>query len=176
MLRQFRRNRAFHAVIVGLLGLGIGAVTLVFSLVNELLLKPLPVRDPNNLYVLERMNPRNLRPDTSFNERHLREIMLRSPLVTAAIAEQPIDPRSLVPLRQEGGTRLLMTQIVSPTYFRELGLRAAVGRLLDETDAQPAATLPVVLSYQFWESQYSGDRSAIGRKLRLKDADFVIVG
>jgi hypothetical protein len=45
MLRQFRRNRGFHAAVVVLLGLGIGASTLVFSLVNELLLKPLPVRN-----------------------------------------------------------------------------------------------------------------------------------
>ncbi len=176
MLRQFRRNRTFSLVIIGLLGLGIGSVTLVFGLVNEMLLKPLPVRNPQNLYLLERMGPNYLRPDTSFSDRQFREVVARSPLVTAAAAELIAAPQYLVPIRENGTTRLALAQIVSPNYFAELGIRPFAGRLLDEADTKPAAALPVVLSYQFWQSQFGGETAVLGRTIRLKDAPFTIVG
>ena len=127
MFRQFRRDRLFHAVIVILLGLGIGANTLVFSLVNEVLLKPLPVRDPWSLFLLERIQPMQVRPDTYFRYRHLAAIEA-NPMLSAVIAEQFVDQRALVRISQGGGVRLITAQVVSPNYFRELGLRAAVGR------------------------------------------------
>jgi predicted permease len=176
MLRQFRRNRGFFAVVVALLGLGIGSATLVFGLVNELLLKPLPVRDPGNLYLVERKMPRSVRPDTGFSERSLYEVARKSLLVSAAIGELAIEPEYLVPLREGGSTRLLMAQLVSGNYFRELGVRAALGRVLDDADATATGTLPVVLSDHFWQSQYGGEASAIGRTMVLKSAPFRIVG
>ena len=176
MLRQFRRNRGFHAAVILLLGLGIGAATLVFSLVNELLLKRLPVRNPRNLYLLEHMSPRQVRPDPSFSERALNEVVRKNPLVSAVAAEQAIAPQYLVPFREGDTTRLLMPQIVSPNYFAELGVRALLGRVLDESDAKPAATLPAVISYHWWQSQFGGDRSILGRTIRLKNLPFVIVG
>jgi hypothetical protein len=87
MLRRLRRDRLFHVTAVLLLALGIGSNTLVFSLVNELLLKPLPVRDPDNLYLLERNWPVQVRPETFFGYPHL-EVVQKNPLVAAAVAEQ----------------------------------------------------------------------------------------
>jgi hypothetical protein len=107
----------FHAVIVLLLGLGIGANTLVFSLVNEVLLKPLPVRDPGNLFLLERVRTKQVRPDTYYYYEHL-DAVRRNPMVAAAIAEQFVDQRALVRMTQSGGVRLVTAQIVSPNYFR----------------------------------------------------------
>jgi predicted permease len=176
MLRRFRRDGGFHALIVVLLGLGIGAVTLVFSLVNELLLKPLPVRNARNLYLLERSSPDFLRPDSYFTERHRREVVLQNPLVAAAVAEQVAGPDGLVPFRQDGATRLVMVQIVSPNYFTELGIRPLAGRLLGEPDVRPAPVLPAVLSYHFWQSQFGGDRAVLGLTIRLKDTPFLVVG
>src|SRR5580765_8196037 len=117
MLPAFRRNRTFHAVIVALLALGIGSVTLVFSLVNELLLKPLPVRNPLNLYLLEISRSDYFRPISSFRQEQYDEVVRKSPLVAAAVAEQLIAPQNLVPLREGGSTRLLTAQVVSPNYF-----------------------------------------------------------
>jgi predicted permease len=175
MFRQLRRDRLFHAVIVLLLGLGIGANTLVFSLVNELLLKPLPVRDPGNLYLMERVHAQQVRPDTYFRYQHL-EAVAANPMVAAAVAEQFVDQRALVRLSQAGAVRLVTAQVVSPNYFRELGLRAYLGRVLDEADAAAEANPPAVLSYQFWQLQFAGDRGVIGRVIRLKDIPFVIAG
>jgi predicted permease len=176
MRRLLRRDRGFHALIVVLLGFGIGAATLVFSVVNEVLLKPLPVRDPDNLFLLAKYSSGDLRPNEYFAEKHLREVVSKSPLVAAAVAEQIADPRCIVPMRQGESTRLLMAQIVSPNYFRELGVRPLLGRVLEDADATAGGVLPAVLSYHFWQSQYAGDTSVLGRTIRLKDFPFTIVG
>lgn len=172
MRRMLGRDRAFHILIVLLLGIGIGANTLVFSLVNELLLKPLPVADPKNLYLLQRMPANNFRPDPYFQYAHLREAVATNPAVSAAVAEQAIDSNSLVPMREGGGVRLISAQIVSPNYFRELGVRAALGRALDPGDGADVA----VISHRFWQAQFAGDPGAVGRTLRLKDRTFTIIG
>jgi predicted permease len=176
MLSSFRRGRGFFAVAVGLLAVGIGSAMLVFGLADELLLEPLPVRDPGNLYLLERTEPDMLRPLPYFPLRVWRDAVLPSPVIAAAVAETPPEPQYLVPLREGANTRLVMAQIVSPNYFQELALRPAAGRLLDAADAAATGALPAVLSWQFWRSQFGGEASAIGRSIRLKDQSFVIVG
>ncbi len=175
MLRRFRRDRFFYGAVVLLLALGIGSNTLVFSLVNELQLKPLPVRDPDNLYLLERNQRVQVRPETMFNYAGLTEVVQKNPLVAAAVAEQFAYSPAMVPLREGDTTRLVSVQMVSPNYFHELGIRAYAGRVLDETDAK-AAAMPAVLSYQFWQSQFRGDRAILGRAIRLKDVPFTIAG
>jgi predicted permease len=172
MRRMLRRDRGFHALIVVLLGLGIGSATLVFSVVNEVLLKTLPVREPDNLYLLARTTPGELRPDDYFDERHYREVVLPNPLVKAAVAEQMADNRAIVPLREGAGTKLVMAQGVSPNYFREWGVRPLIGRVLEDSDTGTAA----VLSYHFWQSEYRGDSGVLGKTIRLRDKAFPIVG
>jgi predicted permease len=175
MLRRFRRDRLFYSAVVLLLALGIGSNTLVFSLVNELLLKPLPVRDPENLYLLELNRRVQVRPDTRFYYAGLTEVVEKSPLIAAAVAEQFAYSPAMVPLRQGDTVRLVSVQMVSPNYFHELGIRAYAGRVLDQADAKSAA-MPAVLSYQFWQSQFRGDRAIIGHTIRLKDVTFTIAG
>jgi hypothetical protein len=65
-LRQIRRNLLFSSVAIVLLATGIGANTVIFSFIETLLLKPLPVREPHNLYLLEGVGPHQVRPDTDF--------------------------------------------------------------------------------------------------------------
>lgn len=66
-LRQWQRNKALAGVIVLLLGIGIGANTLIFSFIESILLKPMPVRDPGNLFLIEKNRQRQVRPDTEFS-------------------------------------------------------------------------------------------------------------
>jgi predicted permease len=179
-LRQLRRHRTTSALAILLLGIGIGANTLVFSLVNELLLKPLPVRDPENLFLLQRNLPLQVRPDTFYPYLLYSEVVKKSPLLSAAMAEQGWYEAATFPMRSGNSVRLVRTQLVSPNYFEGLGVNAYAGRLLSQTDADPTGTgsegTPAVLSYQFWQSEFGGNRAAIGRTIRLKETPFLVVG
>ena len=175
-LRQFRSNRLFSGIVIALLAIGIGANTLVFSLVNELLMKPLPVRDPQNLYLLERISPDDIRPGTFFQFPILRDVIQKSSLFSAAVAEQEWTEDQILPMSTGSAIRPVMAQMVSPTYFTELGVQAVIGRVLTEADAASSSTVPAILSYQFWQSQFSGSRDIVGRSIRLKGVPFVVVG
>ena len=175
-LRQLRCNRLFSALVILLLAIGIGSNTLVFSLVNELLLKPLAVRDPGNLYLLEKNREKQVRPDVDFEYLELRDIIQKSSVFTAAVAEEEPYSGNVVPLSTAGGIRMVMTQIVSPNYFSELGVEAVAGRVLTAADAASRSAIPVVLSYQFWQSQFARSRNAIGSSIRLKNVPFLVVG
>ena len=120
--RQLRRNQFFSGVVIVLLALGIGANTLVFSLVNELLLKPLPVRNPQNLFLVEKMREKQVRPDVDFEYRALLDIFQKNPLFPAAVAEEDVVAGAVAALDAGGPVRLVTTQMVSPNYFSELGV------------------------------------------------------
>ncbi len=88
-LRQMRRNQFLSAVIILLLTIGIGANTAIFSFVNGLLLQSLSVRNPQNLYLLQTNQPKQVRPDTSFFYRQYDAVAQASSSVfSTAIAEQ----------------------------------------------------------------------------------------
>ena len=177
MFRHLRRNPAFHAVVIVLLGLGIGANTLVFSLVDELLLKPLPVRDPRNLFLLERVSPTSVRPDPCFSERHLRDVVRKNPLVQAAVAEQPWRSGRAhaaaagwgIPARDD-------TAGIAELFRRARNPRDSPAASSKNRTRCPRASPAAVLSYQFWQSQFGGNPAVIGQTLRLKNVPFVIVG
>lgn len=175
-LRQINQSRLFSIAFVLLLVVGIGANTLIFSLIDSLLLTSLPVRDPQNLYLLQKIREKQVRPDAEFHYRQFQELAKESGLFAGLVAEQVQDARDAVTDTSTGMARLITTQIVSPNYFSELGIRAAAGRLLRGTDANASSDIPVVLSYQFWQARYGGSQKAIGQAIRLKDIPFQIVG
>ncbi len=171
-----RRNRLFSFVFVMLLAMGIGTNTVIFSFIDTLILKPLPVLDPQNLVLLEKIRQKQVRPDTEFNYRQYRQMAAYPQFFSGLVAEQAQDPRDAIADTTGGTARLITTQIVSPNYFSELGVRPLAGRLLRETDANVTSNIPVVLSYQFWQARFGGAQSAIGQIIRLKDIPFLVVG
>jgi predicted permease len=175
-IRQIRRKKLFSAVVVLLLGIGIGATALIFSFVNTLLLKPLPVRDPQNLYLLEKNYPQQVSPETSFGYRQYEYLRGRRDLFSDVVAEEVFDEDNLAPLGESKTVRLIMPQIVSPNYFSDLRVHAVLGRVLTVADAKTTSDIPVVLSYQFWESEFNRDPGIIGRRLRVKNFPFLMVG
>ncbi|MGI9069950.1 MAG: ABC transporter permease [Bryobacteraceae bacterium] len=175
-VRQISRRKLFSAVVILLLAVGIGANTVIFSFVNALLLKLLPVRAPDNLYLLQKMHVKQVRPDTSFFYRQFEAVSKDKRLFSAAIAEQEWFSGNLQPFSASETVRLITTQIVSPNYFSELGVRAIRGRVLNTADAAASSDIPIVLSYQFWATQFNRDPSIIGRRIRVKNYPFVVVG
>ncbi|MGH9772446.1 MAG: ADOP family duplicated permease [Candidatus Acidiferrales bacterium] len=175
-LRQGKRSKGLIAVVILLLGVGIGANTLIFSFINAAILKPLPVRDPQNLFLIEKNRVRQVRPDTGFFYGVYAKIQARKDLFPAAVASEEWNDISFQPLQADDRTKLVSTAIVSPNYFSALGVDAIRGRSLTPADAKTTSGIPVVISEQFWKSQLNGSRNVLGRKLRIKNFPFEIVG
>ena len=168
-LRQLRRNRLFGVLVIALLAVGIGAGTLVFSLIDELILKPLPVRNPENLYLAETVRKLQVRPDTYFPYTVYESVFSNSAQAAAAVAEEQWSRDQLMSLTAGGAVRLVVVQMVSPNYFRELGLKPMLGG----SPREPGAA---ILSYPFWQSEFAGRADIVGRTIRLKGAPFTVAG
>jgi putative ABC transport system permease protein len=172
-LGQLRRKPGFTAVAVLTLALGIGANTAIFSLIDAIVLKMLPVQRPDELVLLERYNPRwggELEP-----------------FFTNAIWEQVRDRQDVfsggfawghdgVDLAKGGAVHLAIAEWVSGGYFNALGLRPALGRLIQPADDRRGCPDVAVLSYGFWQGHYGGAPSAMGSLLSLDNHPFQVIG
>ncbi len=87
-LRQIHRRRWFSAIVISLLALGIGANTLMFSLVNAFLWRPLSVRNPSNLFLVEKIRQQQVRPETDFNYQQFLQLTARRDLFSGVVAGQ----------------------------------------------------------------------------------------
>jgi predicted permease len=192
-LRMLRKSRAFAAVAVLTLAFGIGANTAIFSLIDAVLLRSLPVENPAQLVLLKwsaRKAPNihgmmsagdcpsdlrggGLNPTgCSFSEPMYREIAAANIFSgTAAFANS-----GRLDLTGNGPASVINGQLVSGDFFRTMGLRAAAGRLIDASDDVPAAAPVAVLNYGYWQSAFGGSREAIGRTIELNAVPFTIVG
>jgi predicted permease len=176
-LRMIRKTPGVSAVAVLSLALGIGANTSIFSLVDTLLLKRLPVKSPQELYLVA-TNP--ARPSTSWN--YPDYVAFRdhnssfSGLAACTFGAMPVGMQ--VETAQTGAaTELVHAASVSGNYFETLGVVPALGRLINaEDDRMPSAAPYVVLSYEYWFSRFNGEPGIIGRKLRLNGYPFTVVG
>jgi predicted permease len=191
-LRMLGRNPGFTAVAVLTLALGIGANTAIFSLINAVMLKSLPVHDPSRLVIFnwtahkqwkgsirtssfgdcsvqEKSNPAGC----TFPYPYFELVRSNKDLFSGAAAFA--GPAAVV-ISGNGPARLAEGELVSGDYFSTLGVAAALGRTLGPEDDLLSASPAVVLSYAFWQSAFGGDRSVIGRTIELNRIPFVIVG
>ncbi len=174
--RQWRYNKAFTGVIILLLGAGVGANAVIFGFVNAILLRPLLVREPGNLFLIEKTRVNQVRPDDACKFGVYEQIRARTDLFTSAIASQEWTESSFQPLNNGDAVKMISTEIVSPNYFSDLEVRTMLGRPLKASDADATSDIPVVVSHEFWISQLNSDPSAPGRTLRIKGYPFRIVG
>jgi putative ABC transport system permease protein len=173
-LRILRNAPGFTAIAILSLALGIGANTAIFTILNAVLLKPLPVLDPQALVHIVAGTKQDQREFTTAMWQELRD---RKPLLDiAAWAGTTFDLAA-------GGERHAATgRYVSGSFFRTLGVDAAIGRTLQPSDDQRGGGPdgPVaVLSHDFWQRQYGGGDNAanvIGRSIRLNGRAVTIVG
>jgi predicted permease len=154
------------------LALGIGANTAIFSIVNALFFRVLPVEDPERLvavYATDRKNP-GMSPMSHLNWRDLRE----QNDVFAHLAAYDWVPLSVA---AGGEARLCFGQLVSGDYFETLGVEAALGRVLTPEDDVTEGAHPVcVLSHSYWTRQLGGSREVVGRTLSINATPFTVVG
>jgi predicted permease len=192
-LRMLRKSPAFAAVAVLTLAFGIGANTAIFSLIDAVMLRSLPVANPAQLVLLKwsaRKAPnihglmssgdcpmemqRGAENPTgcSFSEPMFREIAQANIFAgTAAFANS-----GRLDLTGNGPASVINGQLVSGDFFRTMGLKAAAGRLIDASDDTVAAAPVAVLNYGYWQSAFGGSREAVGRTIELNAVPFTIVG
>ena len=170
-LRMIRKSPGISAVAVLSLALGIGANTAIFSLVDTLLLKRLPVKSPQELYLISTgQNSSWNYPDYVAFRDHNQSL--------SGLAAYSTGVRGLgMQLNARDVTELAYTLTVSGNYFDVLGVTPALGRLFTaEEDREPDGSPYVVLSYQYWMSRFGGEQDVIGRNLRLNGSTFTIIG
>ena len=175
-IRVLRRNPVYTSVVVLTLAMGIGANTAIFSLVDAVLIKMLPVRDPEKLVAIETFNQRGERINFSYPLfEHLRDHAQAFKGVFTAIDGtsnmEMIGPTANAqPLPVE-------VQLVSGEYFPVLGVKAITGRTLTvEDNTNPGAHPVAVISYTFWQNKLGGDASIVGKGIKLKNQPFTIIG
>jgi predicted permease len=180
--RQFSRNPVFTLVAVASLAIGIGANTAIFSVMNVVMLKSLPVRDPQGLVMLTDPNTSGVSSGLNSGERgmltyaefaQLRDHATTLDGLCAAQAEmnrwqvriaggQPEDARG---------------RLVSEEYFSVLGVDPAIGRFFNRDEAKSPGQDPyAVISYDYWQKRFGGNVSVVGTPVKILGATLTVIG
>jgi predicted permease len=169
--RGLRRSPGFSLAVILTLALGIGGNTAVFSVVDQLLLRPLPYPNGDELVMVDESSARrNTRADVSPAnwldwQRDSRTLRLFAAWGSAAFT-----------MIGAGEARLVNAQLVSSEFFPLLGVAPLLGRTISGEDDRPNGPRVAVLSYRAWQDQLGGDRRAIGRTVQLNGRPYEIVG
>jgi putative ABC transport system permease protein len=171
-LRGLRRNPGFTAAVVLTLGLGIGANSAIFSVVNGLMLRPLPVRDADRLTVLAVSNGPGDMPEAL--SRLLMEDYRSQSDAFEDMVGYGIDFAGLA--ADNRADRIALTYVTG-NYFGMLGLEPAAGRLIRPSEGRaPGADPVLVLSHNYWRRRFNADVTVVGKAVRLNGRPVTIVG
>ena len=187
--RMLLKTPGFTAIAVLSLALGIGANTALFSIVDVLLLKKLPVKEPERLVLFKSVAQREfstfsytgnsntdpatgLRTMTSFPYQSLQRMSEQESELSDIFAFGNVG----LSVGAEGRADVASGQAVSGNYFRGLGVQPLLGRVLNEDDDQPAASAVAVLSYRYWKQRFGENPSVIGTQINLNNVAFTIIG
>ena len=166
--RRLRARPVLAGVAIAVLAIGIGANTVVFSLVDALLLRPSPGADPHRLAAVSTSHFSSGRPGPSSYPDFL-DIRESTPDVFEHLTAASLTP---VGVRFGRETRVMFARIVEPNYFDTMGLRPLLGRGFEPSETSPVA----VIGHGTWLSEFSGDPSVLGRALVVNGSPFTVVG
>jgi predicted permease len=168
--RVLAKSRGFSLTAILVLALGIGVSTLAFSLYNLIALQSIPVRDPATLVGIRRRSPQNIVPGVPYASIAYYRDNAKS--LSAVMATM-----SAAPMVLDHDEQRINPNFVSSNYFTELGASAAAGRLFDPAREDSSGSTPVaVLSFRFWQRQFSGDPSIIGKTIYLAGKPVTVIG
>src|SRR5271157_3807798 len=178
-LRQMRKAPVFTIVAVLTLALGIGANTAVFTLLDQALLRSLPVSHPEQLVRLHwtgdapgHYNSYGGDDHDYFSYPMYRDLRDMNPALQAVIAND----QQNVAVRWNNNPDMAGCELVSGNYFEALGIRPAMGRLFVPSDEAQNANLVAVLSFNYWKTHFGSDPAAINQTLLINTQPFTIVG
>lgn len=180
-LRQFRHAPVFTAAAVLTLALGIGGTTAIFSLVDSVMLRSLPVANPAALYRVGEGTDCCVEGGPQdrwgmFSYPLYQRLKASLPEFEEVTAFQAGPNRMSVRRESERTGKPLRTEYVTGNYFSTLGIRAFGGRLFSASDDNPGAPPVAVLSYQAWQAQYGADPSVLGSAFIIENHPFTIIG
>ena len=171
-LRLSRRFPAFTAIVLLTLGIAVGANTAIFSVINATLLRPLPYPDGDRLAILYSQNPDRSQPRFSISYADFLDWRAQTRSFSGMAA---LTTTSLT-LINEGEPLRLAAQTATSEYFDVLGIRPELGRLFRGNESPSEAASEVVLTYDFWQRQFSGDPGIVGRRLRMGAGERTVIG
>ncbi len=172
-LRQLRKNPGFTATAILTLTLGIGANAVIFSLVSTILLRPLPIRHPEQVFAIHQGRQNDPSYSQSMSYPNYKDIRDRNQ-VLSGMAVYRFDPMSL---SHNGNNERVWGYLVSENYFDLLGVRPLLGRtFVPEEGSAPNAHPVVVLSYRCWLRRFGADPAIVGHPVSINGRSFTAVG
>jgi predicted permease len=174
-VRQLRRNPLFTTVAIATLAIGIGANTAVFTLLDQLVLRLLPVKDPSHLVMIWPDGPNfgNNNGERAVSYPFCQDLRKSPALESVMCAYNTYEAVTI-----DGATESLNVELVSGNYFDTLGVKPALGRVFSSAaDDQVWSGSPsIVLSYRYWQEKFGGDPEVIGKKILVNNYPMNIVG
>jgi predicted permease len=172
-IRMLMKSPAFSVVTVLSIALGIGTNVAVFSMVNGILFKPMPVERPEQLVALYGVDPSFDFP-IEFSYLDYLDYRNRTDVFSDVVCHTGYQ---LSMSRTDGQPELIWGEMVSANYFSGLGVNLALGRgFLPEEDQKPGAAAVAVLNYGFWQNKFAADQSVIGKTINLNGHQYNVVG
>jgi predicted permease len=175
-IRQMLKAPGFAVATILTIALGIGATTSIFSLVNAVLLRPLPFVDPDRLVVTGPVNDRRPEPATSVNSSSYPDFFdWRAQNHSFSTLAECRDNTFTLTGAGAGEPKHLDGQVVSADFFKVLGVEPAMGRGI-VMDDEKIGTHVVVLSHELWRSVFSADPAIVGRGITIDDKSYTVIG
>jgi predicted permease len=170
-LRMLLKQKVFTAVAVLSLALGLGANTAIFSLVNTLILRPLPISAPEQLVSLNNTSSNRMFP--SFSYPNYKDFRDRNDVFAGLIAYR----FAMLSLSHDGVNERLWGYTVSGNYFDVLGVKAIQGRAIStDDDVRPGAHPVAVIGYKCWRQRFGGDPDIVGRDVIVNGRSYTVIG
>jgi putative ABC transport system permease protein len=178
-LRILAKSPGFTAIAVLTLALGIGANTAIFSLMNQILLRELPIQNPNELEILRAPGPQTGHVSSdgdsaeSFSYPMYKGLRDTNSVFSGILARYGFSAS----VASHGQTDRASGEVVSGNYFELLGVRPAIGRVFSQDDDRvPGAQPVVVLSHSYWTQHFGGDPSVLNKILLINNVEMTVVG
>ena len=188
-VRMLLKQKSMTAIALLSLALGIGANTALFSIIDAMLLKMLPVHQPERLVLFRSVAPRefsagNYNGSTNTDPETGLRSMTSFPYLAFERMRQQDSPLTDVfafgsvslNVNADGEADVAVGQAVSGNYYVGLGVQPAVGRVLNDEDDKAGASPVAVLSYRYWQKRFGGNNAVVGKQINLNNLPFTIVG
>jgi putative ABC transport system permease protein len=170
--RTLLKHRGFTLLAVLTLGLGIGANTAIFSVIDGVLLKPLPYANGDRLVLVQQSAPLAGRPNTGVSIKELYDYRDQTGAFDALVEYHQMN----FDLLKRGEPDRVNTGVVSHDFFNVLGIKPLLGRSFVAADDAPGADAVLILSYSYWQTKFGGDPHILGQVFEMNDRPHTVIG